>query len=273
MARMPGAAWDPLPENAYQAAIRPTQVIYHTAVDAPGHTQLKRYFARADVHVESHFWVTLDGKIVQMMDSEVRADANYRANRRPDGTGAISVETEDEGDPEGVPWTTAQLASLGLIARWANTEHGIPLTVCTGPSDPGQGYHAMWGAPSDWTPSRGKTCPGSTRIRQFDSILLPRLQEAAMSTNPMNLNQAEALTEALYEGLLLRPADAAGLAFWAGVGVDEGALELIVDFLVSSRAEIRKARADVRPSATQSAVDVDGITEAVASRIIERLNG
>jgi len=90
---------------------------------------------------------------------------------------------------------------------------------------------------------------------------------------PMNLNQAEALTEALYEGLLLRPADADGLAFWAGVGVDEGALELIVDFLVSSRAEIRKARADVRPTATQSAVDVDGITEAVASRIIERLNG
>jgi len=29
----------------------------------------------------------------------------------------------------------------------------------------------MWGAPSDWTPVRGKTCPGKARIGQVDDVL------------------------------------------------------------------------------------------------------
>lgn len=248
MARYPGARWDPLPENATQSRIAPTQVILHTAVDAPGPTRLRSYFAREDVGVESHFWITLSGEVVQMMDTEVRADANRYANRRPDGTGAISIETEDEGDPLGVPWTSAQLEALEKVIRWASAEHDIPLRACQSPSDPGLGYHAQWGAPSAWTPSSGKTCPGATRIRQYETYLLPRLKEAAMAE--MTNDKAKELSGALYEAFLLRDPDPAGLDYWTGVGEKRGALALLVGFITGARREIRLARS---ASATEAA--------------------
>lgn len=57
-----------LPENATQGKIDPTQIILHTAVDAPGETDLHNYFGRPDVGVESHFFVQLDGDIIQYID-------------------------------------------------------------------------------------------------------------------------------------------------------------------------------------------------------------
>ena len=243
MARIPNATWRPLKENETQASIKPTQVILHTAVDAPGPTRLPDYFDRTDISVESHVWIPLGGEIVQMLDTEVRADANRFANRRPDGTGAISIETEDEGNPEGVPWTEAQLLSIENVIRWANEVHGIPLVRCSTPSSPGIGYHSMFGAPSAWTPSAGKTCPGSTRIAQFDTVLMPRLTRATkQEVTIVNKSSADALAEALYGALLLRAPDSAGKAFWSGVGQEKGALEMITGFLVSANAEIVKAR-------------------------------
>lgn len=171
MARFDCALWRPLPESGDQPRIRPTQVIFHTAVDAPGPTNLGGYFARADVALESHFWVPLVSPAEQLMDTEERADANLYANRRPDGTGAISIETEDEGDPVGVPWSDKQITDLVAIGVEAHRRHGIPVRICESPSDPGFGWHSMWGAPSVWTPSAGKTCPGSTRIGQIPRVM------------------------------------------------------------------------------------------------------
>lgn len=239
MAIMPGVTWRPLKENATQARIKPTQIIYHTAVDQPGPTRLPDYFDRTDVTVESHFWIPLDGEIVQMMDTEVRADANRFAN-----DSAISIETEDEGDPVGFPWTEAQLAALVRVAVWANKVHGIPLTICQSPTGPGQGFHSMWGAPSAWTPSRGKTCPGPTRIRQFHEELLPRLARATtpQEANAVNKSAADQLAEALYGALLLRAADPAGKEYWSGVGQKDGAVAMITGFLIGANPEIVKAR-------------------------------
>lgn len=181
MSRYPGAEWKPLPENAYQPAITPTQFILHTAVDHPGPSNIPGYFGREDITVESHFWIYLDGRVIQMMDTNVRADANLKGNVR-----AISVETEDEGNPVGIPWTPAQLQSLIDLIRWAAEEHDIPLEVMPEWDAPGLGWHAMWGfvdnrrqtglIRSPWTPSLGKTCPGKTRIDQFHDVILPALQ-------------------------------------------------------------------------------------------------
>ena len=171
MARYPSAVWRPLPENSHQGNITPTQVILHTAVDAPGPTSLYPFFARGDVSVESHFFVKFDGTVEQYMDTTVRADANRLANSR-----AISIETEDDGSPAQWPWTAAQVEALVDLILWISVRHGIPLERCPRWDQPGIGYHSMWGAPSPWTPAAGKTCPGSVRIRQFNDIILPRLR-------------------------------------------------------------------------------------------------
>lgn len=286
MSIMPGATLKLLPENSTQAAITPTQVILHTAVDAPGPTRLDRYFARADVTLESHFWIPLDGEIVQMMDTNVRADANRRANVR-----AISIETEDEGNPEGIPWTDAQLASLAEIIRWAHRVHGIPMEACPAWDRPGLGFHAMWGAPSPWTPSRGKTCPGSTRIAQFWALIPSLTQEHAM-------NEAEAarVVETIYAAILHRPADSGGKAFWTAKAVTESwsredlffnMLEPSAQEVGSLRSELANLHNDLQTLAQEveaigvglaqanshapAEVDVDALADVVGVRLAARL--
>jgi hypothetical protein len=167
MARCDFAKWRPLPENSTQGRIDPTQAILHTAVDAPGETDLYGFFARGDITVESHFFIQFDGDIIQYMDTGVRADANRDANGR-----AISIETEDDGAPEQRPWSDAQIVSIKRLLRWIHETHPkVPLTQCVAWDAPGIGWHAMWGAPSRWTPSAGKTCPGSVRIAQTKQII------------------------------------------------------------------------------------------------------
>jgi len=46
-------------------------------------------------------------------------------------------------------------------------------TAATGPGARGLGHHSLFGAPSAWTPARGKTCPGRpARVRQWERIQL-----------------------------------------------------------------------------------------------------
>lgn len=166
MARYPGAAWRPLPEAAKQPAMTATQIILHTAVDAPGPTSLYGYFARGDVVYESHFYVTNDGMVEQYVDTSHTADANRTANRR-----AVSIETEDDGKPEQTPWSEKQLAALVKLVDWLCTTHGIPRAKVVAHDRPGIGWHSMFGAPSPWTPVEGKTCPGPVRIRQMPHLI------------------------------------------------------------------------------------------------------
>lgn len=167
MARCSFAQWRPLPANRTEPSIRPTQIIDHSIVGSA--TAAESWFKVSPY--ESHFIVRLDGTIWQLMDTEKSADANYRANRRPDGTGAISIETEDNGNPDSFPWTAPQLTSLMRLHNWAADTHRIPRRQCRTPSDPGLGYHTLH--PYDWTNVRGKTCPGRVRIAQYKTILLP----------------------------------------------------------------------------------------------------
>jgi len=298
MSRMPGATWRPLKENATQSKITPTQVIMHTAVDAPGKTNLPGYFDRLDINVESHFWIPFDGEIVQMMDTEVRADANRRANRRPDGTGAVSIETEDDGNISN-PWSMAQLESIVKVIRWLNEEHGIPLVRCAGPDVPGIGYHAMWGAPSDWTPVRGKTCPGPIRIKQFDDELLLALKAPAMKGVAMVMiskPQADATVDSAYRAFLHREPEASGKTFWSSALQDGMTREnFLWSFLASASPEAATLRADIAANsravaglqaavaelskdmkavqaAKAGAVDEQALVDMVVARLVKRLS-
>jgi flagellar capping protein FliD len=176
IARCDFAIWREIPDNRRQPTMRATQVIMHSMA-SPGTTPqgLISYWSQPGTPLESHFIVGRDGRAWQLVDTGRSADANYRANRRPDGTGAISIETEDNiGSPDRLPWTQAQIDTLVRLALWAARVHGIPRRRCPSPSSPGVGYHTMWGAPSEWTPV-SKTCPGVIRIRQFNQTVLPAI--------------------------------------------------------------------------------------------------
>jgi N-acetylmuramoyl-L-alanine amidase len=145
IARCDFAIWRPVPDNRTQPGMRATQVIMHSMA-SPGTNpqELIRFWSQPGTPLESHFIVGRDGRAWQLVDTGRSADANYRANRRPDGTGAISIETEDNiGHPDTLPWTQAQIDTLVRLALWAARVHGIPRRRCPSPSSPGMGYHAV----------------------------------------------------------------------------------------------------------------------------------
>lgn len=166
----PAAVRKPLPENSWQSAITPTQLIFHTAACRCGDS-LYDDFNRKGNNLESHFHVQSDGGVEQYIDTNVRADANYKANAR-----AISVETQDDGDAT-QPWTAAQLDALIALAVWAHREHGIPAVICPAWDKPGLGHHTLFGAPGPWTPV-AKSCPGPARKRQFVEVITPKVAAA-----------------------------------------------------------------------------------------------
>lgn len=154
-----------LPQSRTQSRIRPTQLIFHSIVGSA--FGAVNYF-RGGVGVESTFVVAKSGRIWQLMDTERRADANYRANVR-----AGSVETEDNGDPDSDPWTAQQLAALQWLAVQYHRVHRVPLRQCPAWDAPGIGYHRLFLA--QWSTVPGKTCPGDVRVRQFHRVLLPSI--------------------------------------------------------------------------------------------------
>jgi N-acetyl-anhydromuramyl-L-alanine amidase AmpD len=174
-----------LPEWNSQARIVPVLIIDHSQVGSSLGTY---YYFRDQTGLESHFSVlgarsgARDGHIWQFMNTDRVAEANRQANRFPDGTGAISIETEDDGDPDHQPWSPRQLSSLKwLHNKLARMYPTIPRRRCgapTGSGARGLGHHTMFGAPSPWTPVQ-KTCPGRpVRVRQWTEVLLPAFVRA-----------------------------------------------------------------------------------------------
>ncbi|MET9138912.1 N-acetylmuramoyl-L-alanine amidase [Streptomyces parvulus] len=168
MAWYPGAVKMELqPESDAQQAIRPTQFIVHSIV-GPWTARRTYEYWRDSTNLESHFGIGYAGDIAQYIGTETRADANAAANRRSDGTGAISVETASNLTATD-PWTDEQVEELIKAGVWAHQRHGIPLRLCRWASDPGFGWHKMHAA---WNPS-AHSCPGPARIRQFQQVVFP----------------------------------------------------------------------------------------------------
>jgi hypothetical protein len=226
MARCPFAVWHRCPGN--EPPIRPTQFIFHTAVNR-SIMSVERYFCSgASGGIEAHFGVggvwapNENGKLRQWRDTGEQADANFRANLRPDGTGAISVETADNAPPTAAqiePWTRAQVNTLVALGRWVHDKHGVPLRVCRNPDDPGYGWHAMWGAPSSWTPIAGKECPGPVRIAMLETIVLPRIFLADQEVPAMTEDEFKAAMRSPEVQLAITQAVQAALRANAPMGV------------------------------------------------------
>ncbi|WP_327679470.1 N-acetylmuramoyl-L-alanine amidase [Kitasatospora sp. NBC_00458] len=166
------------PESDEQPAITPTQAIFHS-VAAPWRPRRMFEYWRDSTRLESHFGVGYDGSVGQFVGTETRADANMHANRRADGTGAVSVETASD-DQATDPWTDAQIAALIALGVWLHQRHGIPLRVCPSWDAPGFGVHRMF---PEWSDG-GTACPGPVRLRQFHDVVMPSIIAAATGTTP-----------------------------------------------------------------------------------------
>ena len=179
MAWYPGATRMELqPESDAQAAIRPTQFIVHSVVAPWDEKRIYAYW-RDSTNLESHFGLDYDGSIGQYIGTETRADANAGANRRGDGTGAVSIETASNTKASDA-WTPEQIEQLILLGVWLHQRHGIPLRICRTASDPGFGYHSLF---REWSTS-GTSCPGPARIKQFKEVVFPGVVARAAGKPP-----------------------------------------------------------------------------------------
>ncbi|MFD9629800.1 peptidoglycan-binding protein [Streptomyces violascens] len=174
MAWYPNARkWELQPESDAQPAIRPTQLILHS-VAAPWTGQRTYEYWRDSTNLESHFFVEFGGDVFQYIGTETRADANMYANRRSDGSGAVSVESASNMDHTDA-WTDAQVAALIRLGVWMHQTHGVPLRICRSHDDPGFGTHRMF---SQWSDG-GTACPGDARHAQFRNVIFPGIVRAA----------------------------------------------------------------------------------------------
>jgi hypothetical protein len=290
--RDPALRWRPLSEDATQPFIRPYQWIVHTAVDGPGPTNLGDYFENHTA-LESHTWLRWTFH-EQFIGFDRSADANYLANRWFAGgewRGAISTETEDDGTPVERPWNAYQLGELIRFGVWLNKTFGIPAVVPATPTSPGMGWHALH--PHDWTNVAGKTCPGSTRIHQFLTIVLPGIQAAikgdTMSGIAPFLIQAPGspvyITDLVTTEKVPNPA---GLGFITAnlkrlghptniapipTAVLESMLAQSADtkVVVPTAAQVAAAVKAAMPGAGPAGVDTDALGAAIAADLADRL--
>ncbi|MEU0133408.1 N-acetylmuramoyl-L-alanine amidase [Streptomyces sp. NPDC006296] len=179
------------PESDAQPAIRPTQFIVHSII-APWTAKRVYEYWRDSTNLESHFGLGYAGDLGQFIGTETRADANAGANRRPDGTGAVSIETASNLQGSD-PWTDEQVEELIELGVWLHQKHGVPLRICRTHDDPGFGYHSMF---SQWSTS-GTACPGKARIAQFKTVVFPGIvARATGKTDPPSKEPDMALTDA-----------------------------------------------------------------------------
>jgi hypothetical protein len=200
MAWYPGATrYELQPESDDQPAIRPTQFIMHSII-APWTAKRVYEYWRDSTNLESHFGLGYEGDLGQFIGTETRADANYQANRRADGTGAVSIETASNLQGSD-PWTPAQVEELIKLGVWLHQKHGIPLRICRTWTDPGFGYHRLH---PEWAVS-GTDCPGDARVKQFKEVVFPGIvARAAGPVTPPKEDPVMALSDADVDRIALR---------------------------------------------------------------------
>lgn len=248
-----------LPENNTAPRMVPRAVILHTAVDsATPNSSIFPYFGRADVLTESTFYVMDNGTIEQYMDTERQADANVSANPF-----AISIETEDDGNPEQTPWKLPQLNSIIKLVHWCCDVHEIPHKQITTPTGSGIGWHSMWGIntathkPNPWTSAIGKTCPGGPRINQMGIVI-----QGEVSTMDEKSITDEVMQRQIPEYTTDKPDDT--------MRFSEAAARARQD---AYNALVTASRIEAKVDAIRlGGVDLDQLADKVTDRMLSRLN-
>lgn len=234
------------PESDAQPAIRPTQLILHSIAAPWTERRIGEYWDEPGINLESHFGLGFGGGLAQFIGTETRADASAAANRRSDGTGAVSIETASNLQHTD-PWTDEQIESLIELGVWLHQRHGIPLRICRTADDPGYGYHSLHRA---WSTS-GTACPGAERIRQFRETVFPGIVAAASGSPapaqdpqpdvPQEEFDMPVLGGELRPGfdpvgnLIIPPSVPSGRRMYLNIGADMGSVHGRVDIYLSGQ--------------------------------------
>lgn len=181
--------WKPNYEQTQQA-IRPTQIIVHSMGDGWNFEGGVARLSGGDGPPCAHYAIRVDGYRVQLIPDDWAVAAAHTADRRPDGTGAIAIQTDSDVDLA-EPWSPDQVASIVELVGLLCASYGIPTELTPGPDEPGLGHHAMWGTPGAWADSDAP-CPGQARIAQFMSIVVPAVASGVQPAHP-NTGQAKML--------------------------------------------------------------------------------
>ncbi|NEC90482.1 N-acetylmuramoyl-L-alanine amidase [Streptomyces sp. SID12501] len=260
MAWYPGATRMELqPESDDQAAIRPTQLIVHSL--AASWTAERTYeYWHDSTNLESHFGLGYAGDLAQYIGTQTRADANASANLRPDGTGAISIETASNLHATD-EWTDEQVEKLIRVGAWAHQHpaHAIPLRLCRSADDPGFGWHAQYNA---WNPN-GHACPGPARIAQFKTVVFPGIVARATGTTTPEEDDV-ALTDADIDKVAVATVN----KLLKGGALETSDVERIAKAVAARPATLTDAQ--VQALATNPAL-AEAIAEKVAAKLAARL--
>lgn len=149
-------------------------VCFHVAVSLAA--SLFNYFNQPG-NPCSHFYVRLDGTVEQYVDTNYRAPAQLQGN--PTMLGIETAGGVTNADTE--PWTNAQLIGLVNLTKWLESIDGFPLKLMENSRLPteGLGWHRLginpWRVSGGelWSESEGKVCPGSKKIEQIRTVILP----------------------------------------------------------------------------------------------------
>lgn len=168
-----------LPQGAGQRRIVPSLIVVHTN-GGPGTVQgLYDYWRPGPgwplgSGIFSHFQIDFDGTVGQYQDTELEAPAEWAANIR-----AVSIETQDDGNPD-APWTRAQALALATLIAALCDAHAIPTTLVSSPDGNGIGYHEQF---PEWN-RNGHRCPGFQREQQLRNFVIPHALPSPPSTGP-----------------------------------------------------------------------------------------
>ena len=182
----------------------------HTAVDSVRAHTLWGHVSAAGT-AKYHFFVRkFPDKNGHMVEQYLPTNVRGAGMRYLDGK-SIIVESDDDGDPEGIAWNAEQIAAFIDLFGWCADVHGFarrlvqPNTAYSlsnwrrwvvgaqgfcfhsQPARRADGDHGMIsGRFNPWTSYQGKKCPGDTRVRQFYNEVLPALLgEPVAPTKPL----------------------------------------------------------------------------------------
>jgi hypothetical protein len=153
------ATWRGPTTNQGPAMVEHRGVVLHIA--AGSYEGTIAWQKNPDADVSSHFVVAKDGRVAQVVDTDVAAWTQILGNGH-----WLSIENEGFLPDK---LTAGQVEAAAQILARAHRDYGVPLQVATSPSGRGLGHHSM-GAENgvNWGHS---ACPGAAIIAQKPLIV------------------------------------------------------------------------------------------------------
>jgi len=151
--------------------------------------------------VSAHFVVARDGRIAQLVDTDVTAWTQIEGNGH-------WLSVENEGFTPN-PLTNAQVEASAVILAKGHEVYGYPLTLATCPSDRGLGHHSM-GAECgvNWGHSR---CPGPA-VKAQKPVILDIATQIIGGDMPISDQDIDRIVSALLGQLLGTSGPTVGVA-------------------------------------------------------------